>query len=109
MLIEGEAGIGKTRLAEELLEGLTARASPRRGRAHMRLRAAWPMRPSSSGLTSGLCVQGWPPLPAVWRTEVARLRPELLTEFPTCPAPEPLTERWQRQRLSLKRWPVFAD
>jgi predicted ATPase len=38
-------------------------------------------------------------LDTIWLTEVARLLPELLVEHPALPAPEPLTESWQRQRL----------
>ena len=38
-------------------------------------------------------------LAAVWRSELARLLPELLVEDPKLPRPEPLTERWQVQRL----------
>ena len=38
-------------------------------------------------------------LEPVWRTELVRLLPELLAQQPELPPPEPLTERWQRQRL----------
>lgn len=38
-------------------------------------------------------------LEPVWRSELARLLPELLTQEPTLPAPGPLTEYWQRQRF----------
>ena len=37
---------------------------------------------------------------AVWRTEAARLLPELLAEEPGLPAPEPITEPWQRHRFA---------
>jgi predicted ATPase len=35
----------------------------------------------------------------VWLTQVARLLPELLVERPGLPAPEPITESWQRQHF----------
>jgi predicted ATPase len=38
-------------------------------------------------------------LDRVWLTEVLRLAPWLQTERPDLPAPGPLTEAWQRQRL----------
>ncbi len=38
-------------------------------------------------------------LDPVWRTELARLLPELKSEDPQLPLPEPLLERWQRQRF----------
>ncbi|MCP4518192.1 MAG: 6-hydroxy-D-nicotine oxidase, partial [Delftia sp.] len=34
-----------------------------------------------------------------WRTECARILPELLAQQPKLPAPGPLTEAWQRQHL----------
>lgn len=97
--LSGEAGIGKTRLAEELLhwaqqQGIATAAT----RAYAEggslayaplvelLRAA-ALRPRLSQM------------PAVWRSELARLLPELLVEDPKLPRPEPLTERWQVQRL----------
>ena len=35
----------------------------------------------------------------VWLTEIARLLPKILIERPDRPRPEPLTDRWQQQRL----------
>jgi adenylate cyclase len=40
-------------------------------------------------------------LEPVWLTEIARLLPELLSEHPDLPRPEPLTEGEQRQRRYL--------
>ncbi|MEZ4711136.1 MAG: AAA family ATPase [Caldilineaceae bacterium] len=99
LLIEGEAGIGKTRLAEELLEW-----SHRQGAATARTRSyaaegSLAYAPVIEWLRSDALRPAVAALPTVWRSEIARLRPELLTEFPDLPTPEPLTERWQRQRL----------
>ena len=99
VLLSGEAGIGKTRLAEELLDwvarqGMTttaARCYPAEGDLVYAPVATWlraePLRKTLTGLGD------------VWLTEVARFVPDLLSEKPDLPPPSPLTERWQRQRL----------
>ena len=98
-LIRGEAGIGKTRLAEELVDWCTrqgiavatARSYAIEGRLAYAPIADWlrsrPVRPALSRLD------------AVWLSEVARLLPELTLERRDLPRPAPLTENWQRQRL----------
>ena len=96
-LISGEAGMGKTRLAEALVEwvsrqgvpALTARCYPQ----------------GASGELPYAAVVTWlrghprPPLAAPWLRELARLLPEVLVERPDLPPPEPLTEKWQRSHL----------
>ncbi|MCB0063457.1 MAG: AAA family ATPase [Caldilineaceae bacterium] len=99
VLIEGEAGIGKTRLAEELLEWVN-----RQGILSTRTRSyaaegALAYAPVVEWLRSPALRRAIAVLDPVWRTELARLLPELVTQFPALPRPEPLTERWQRQRL----------
>lgn len=95
ILITGEAGIGKTRLAEAL--------------------AAWVGRQGIPALTAACYAAGgelayapvvaWlrgqprPPLADPWLRELSRLLPEILVERPNLPPPEPLTEKWQRLRL----------
>ena len=94
-LLIGEAGIGKTRLADELFtrvnrQGISA------ANAHCY---------SAEGMLAYAPVVAWlrarplPHLESVWLSEVARLLPEVLTQHPDLPAPGPLTEAWQRQRL----------
>ena len=99
VLLAGEAGIGKTRLAEELLDwvarqGITtavARCYPAEGDLVYAPVASWLRADSLRIDLTGLA--------DVWLAEVARFVPELLTEKPGFPPPGPLTERWQRQRL----------
>src|SRR5215212_3647091 len=98
-LISGEAGIGKTHLAEELLtwadqQGIaTARA--RSYSAEGRLALA----PVTEWLRSDDIRQALRRLGDVWFTEIARLLPELLNERPNLPHPQPMTEFGQRQRF----------
>ncbi len=79
-LIEGEPGIGKTRLAEEYLQ--TSTALTLRSTAH-ELESALPYQPISAALRGLLATPDWPALqkqlqlPEVWRREIARLVPEL--------------------------------
>jgi predicted ATPase len=97
--IMGEAGIGKTRLAEELLnwarhQGITT-ARTRSYAAEGDLAYA----PVIEWLRSEALQATLMRLEPIWRTELARLLPELLAQQPQLPRPEPLAERWQRQRL----------
>ncbi len=82
-LIEGEAGIGKTRLAEEFIR--MAKALPVAGAAH-ELEAMLPYQPVIDALRSLLARPEWPrlrsglDLPPVWWAEIVRLLPELASE-----------------------------
>lgn len=99
MMIAGEAGIGKTRLAEEF----TAWA------ARQGLRTATARCYAAEGALAFAPITGWLRardlrvsllrLEDVWLAEVARLLPELSSERRNLPASGPLTEGWQRQRL----------
>ncbi len=95
VLVSGEAGIGKTRLAEELIEwaarqGIataTARCYPVEGELAYAPVAAW------------LRARPLPTLEPVWRAEIARLLPELLSDESDLPPPGPIGEPWQRRRF----------
>jgi DNA-binding SARP family transcriptional activator len=94
-LISGEAGIGKTRLAEALVEwvgrqgipALTARCYATQGELAYAPIVAW------------LRSRSLPRLADPWLRELARLLPEILAEHPHLPPPEPLIKPWQRLRL----------
>lgn len=98
-LIAAEAGIGKSRLAEEVLvhlseQGITtahARAYAAEGRLAFAPVTEWLRSPALHGALSQL--------DKLWLTEVARLLPELLGKEPGLLPPSPLTEYGQRQRF----------
>ncbi len=99
VLVTGEAGVGKSRLAEEFLlwanqqGAVTAKARSYAAEGQLSLAPVtdW-LR--SDGLRSKLRQ-----LDEVWLTEVVRLLPELLAEHPDLPHYEPVTEYGQRQRF----------
>jgi DNA-binding SARP family transcriptional activator len=108
VLIAGEAGIGKSRLAEEMMlwandQSITA--------VHARAYAAEGSivyAPVRDWLRNEIL---WPVLARLdplWLSEIGRLLPELLIQRPDLPRPEPLTEQWQRQRLFEALAQVFA-
>ncbi len=99
VLIGGEAGIGKSRLAEELFtwvkrHGLVA-AHARSYGAEGRLS----LSPVSEWLRNPALRAYWSGLDQVWLTEVARLLPELLEDDRRVPQPQPIAEAGGRQRF----------
>jgi len=99
VVLSGEAGIGKTKLAEELVawvsrQGMTA-ASTRCYAAEGRLGYA----PVIAWLRADAIQPALSTLDDVWLTEVIRLVPELLAQRPDLPRPRPLTDESQRHYL----------
>jgi len=98
-LMTGEAGIGKSRLAEEFLlwasqqGAVTAKARSYAAEGQLSL------APVTDWLRSDSLRAPLRQLDAVWLTEVARILPELLAERPDLPHYEPVTEYGQRQRF----------
>jgi DNA-binding SARP family transcriptional activator len=98
-LIQGDAGIGKSRLIDDLsrwarAQGatvLTARSWAAEGSLAYAPVTTWlrspPLRPALDSLEE------------VWLSEISRLLPELLADHPGLIAPAPMLENWQRQRL----------
>ncbi|HSD29415.1 MAG TPA: AAA family ATPase, partial [Vicinamibacteria bacterium] len=98
-LVTGDAGIGKSRLAEELLTW-----AQRQGAATARTRCyAAEGRLSLAPVSEWLHSDGLSPhlarLEDVWRVEVARLLPELLVARPDLTRPPPMTEFGDRLRF----------
>lgn len=98
-VIAGEAGIGKSRLCEELRDwvgrqGIAAAASRCYSAA-----GGLAYAPIVELLRSQALGPGLRRLGNHWLAELARLLPELLDERPELPPPSPLTDDWQRARL----------
>lgn len=99
LLIQGEAGIGKTRLAEELVDFVT-----RQGMVAVHTRAyaaqgATTYAPIVNLLRTEPHFHAVHKLEDVWLAELSRLLPELSTNRPDLPAPLPMTEAWQQRRF----------
>lgn len=99
VILSGEAGIGKTRLAEEMeawvsrqgIKTALARCYATEGRAAYAPVIAWL---GSDSIRPNLATLDNP-----WLTEIARLMPGLLTKRPGLTPPVPIREEWQRQSL----------
>lgn len=99
VVLSGEAGIGKTRLAEEMMAwvgsqgilALSARCYTSMNEMAYTPLASW-LR--ADALRPSLLRQA-----DVWQTEIARLVPDLLVERPQLSQPGLLRESWQQQRF----------
>ena len=98
-ILTGEAGIGKTRLAEEMLSWANRQGVIVAVARCYAAEGALAYAPVIAWLRSPAIHPRLLTLEPVWLTEVARLLPELLTECPGLPRPSPMTEAAQRLRL----------
>lgn len=97
-LIRGVAGIGKTRLAEELLDWAARNgAETARSRSHEQ-EGRLALAPVVEWLRSDAMRVRWTSLEPVWHRELARLLPEIVQGRPHSSPPEPLTDTWQQRR-----------
>lgn len=99
VVLGGEAGIGKTRLAEEMVAWVSRQGMTT---AHARCYAAegrLAYAPLTAWLKADAVQTSLSTLDELWLTEVARLVPDLLAQRPDLPRPDPMTEGWQRERF----------
>ncbi len=99
VLITGEAGIGKSRLAEEFLLWANQQAVITAKTRSYAAEGQLSLAPVTDWLRSNGLRSSLRQLDAVWLTEVARLLPELLAEQPDLPRYGSVTEYGQRQRF----------
>jgi DNA-binding SARP family transcriptional activator len=100
VLLEGEAGVGKSRLADEFLRWVVAEGAGTvlRGRSFDG-RAGLPYEPVTDALRDATAAPGLAGAAAEWLVEVARLVPELRQRFPSLPEPETPSDSTEGWRL----------
>lgn len=99
VVVTGEAGIGKTRLVEELVDWVTQQGIKTAQTRCYASEGGLAYAPVTDWLRAGGLRAKLLHLEDVWLTQVARLLPELLVERPGLPTPERITESWQRQHF----------
>lgn len=97
--VTGEAGIGKTRLVEELADWASRQGITTAQTRCYASEGGLAYAPVTDWLRAAGLREELLRLEDVWLTQVARLLPELLAERPDLSPPEPITESWQRQHF----------
>lgn len=99
VLVTGEAGIGKSRLTEELVLWISQqKATTAKARCYA-AEGRLSLAPVTDWLRGESIRSHLASLDAVWLAEVARILPELASEYPDLPPREPMSEYGQRQRF----------
>src|SRR5713226_2127669 len=99
VLVTGEAGIGKSRLAEEFLLWASQQGAVTAKTRSYAAEGQLSLAPVTDWLRSDGLRSKLRQLDEIWLTEVVRLLPELLAEQPALPHYESVTEYGQRQRF----------
>jgi DNA-binding SARP family transcriptional activator len=99
VLIEGEAGVGKSRLAEEFLRRIVADGGTVLRSRGYDLRPGIPYEPVVELLRQALGAPGLACAAPEWLTEVTRLLPELRERFPALPEPSASADPAESWRL----------
>jgi DNA-binding SARP family transcriptional activator len=95
VLVSGEPGIGKTRLAEEFRDWTQKQG----------VQTSFAKCYATEGGLAYAPIVNWlnsidlPDLQPIWLSELTRFIPELSARYPALPAPLPLKENWQRIKL----------
>ncbi len=99
LLLSGEAGIGKTRLAEEMLQWATRQGYLTAMARCFASEGGLAYAPVADWLRAGALRKQYLDLEPVWLVELKRVLPEISSERPGLPRPERLSADWQRRRL----------
>src|SRR5438105_470348 len=99
VLVTGEAGIGKSRLAEEFLLWASQQGAVTAKTRSYAAEGQLSLAPVTDWLRSDGLRSKLRQLDEVWLTEIARLLPELVAEQPDLPHYASVTEYGQRQRF----------
>ncbi len=102
--ITGDAGIGKTRLAEEMVawaerQGITVAVAHCYASGSYITGSELAYGPIAQWLQTEQIRDFWSDIDDVWLSELARIIPGLLITHPTVSAPKAPSDRWQRQHL----------
>ncbi|HEY3311753.1 MAG TPA: AAA family ATPase [Anaerolineales bacterium] len=95
VFITGEAGIGKTRLVEELASWASPQGIPVNTASCYPAEGNMPYAP----VVTWIRALKFPKLEKVWLAEIGRLLPEIKHSVHGLPRVAPIHEAWQRQRL----------
>lgn len=98
-VIAGEAGVGKSRLGEELRDWAARQGFVTAASRCYAAAGSLAYAPVVELLRSPAIAPGLRRLDDPWLAELARLLPELHAERPELPAAPPLSDSWQRARL----------
>lgn len=109
-VISGDAGVGKTRLAEEMLIWASHQGAITARTHAYALHNQLAYTPVAELLRNPTLFGRLPKLAEQWLVETTRILPELLETRPDLPTPAPMREAWERQRFldSLTRG-LLAD
>ena len=99
VLMSGEAGVGKSRLAEEFLLWVSQQGAVTAKARSYAAEGQLSLAPVTDWLRSEGLRAPLRQLDSVWLSEVARILPELLVEQPELPHYESVSEYGQRQRF----------
>jgi DNA-binding SARP family transcriptional activator/predicted ATPase len=99
VMVTGEAGIGKTRLVEELLSYASRQGSSVARTACYAAEKPMAYAPVADWLRSPQFRAQLDELPPAQRSQLARVLPELLAEGREVETPQPFTETWQRHHF----------
>ena len=98
-LIRGEAGIGKSRLAQTFLQWVRDQGGNTAQSRAYQMQRQLAYTSAIDWLDAPVLGAAMPRLDDGWLTELARLLPALLSERPELPRPEALRDGRQRQRI----------